>query len=210
MKSSELEEILMDSINDLIKLELSKGSETEIIESMGYVNVEKGINRLHKVLDDQHLGLGTGGYDGVYSTEEFVRKLLLALDVNIKNVDSFIKSLMRDASDENFGFRPYLYIDTGFNRTTQPIFALAFCEGQRRRILCRSIKNLSRDDQINEFRSLVREHDEINGRETGVWGRAIRYVCYLKPDDIVIMSPDGSIIAEQDEYNYAQIVSIHI
>ena len=87
----------------------------------------------------------------------------------------------------------YLFINTNFKRTTQPIFALAFCESQRRIKL--DIKELlfKVDDEILQIvANFVKEDFYTSDGKAGIWGNIVSYTWHHKDDETYIFHTDGS------------------
>jgi hypothetical protein len=99
---------------------------------MGYPHPnEKNMERLEKVLASKTLGLKDGGFDLKYSTPEFLVALSKVAGLNEQEVRQRIGNINQDVSDDWHAFKPYIWVDTHFKRTTQPIFALAALESRR-------------------------------------------------------------------------------
>ena len=171
-------------------------------QRMGYSNVEKGADRIRRVVQDNSLGLVEGEWDGVYSSEQFLKKLVNLLDPDLDKTAYMheIEKLKRDAYTANFGYRPWIFVDTQFVRNSEPIFALAFAEHLRRIKIGHEIIGLDGDEALAVIRGAVLNHfDQLKEHADGhrylpVWGRVHRYCCHISEDTTIILSTAGDLI----------------
>jgi len=128
---------------------------------MGYANVKKCEKRIKSVLSSQDLGLGKANFDGLYSSEGFLNKLLKVLDLEYLNRSNEMVHLRIEVEDEKYGFRPWLFVDTNFKRKNEPIFVLASVERDRRLGLPKKLKMMARDEQLAFIRSFIAGYLDI-------------------------------------------------
>jgi len=87
----------------------------------------------------------------------------------------------------------YLFIDTNFQRTTQPIFALACCEFQRRIKLDLSELLFKTDDEILQIVSqFVKDDFYTSDAKAGIWGNIVSYTWNHRDGETYIFDTDGS------------------
>ena len=87
----------------------------------------------------------------------------------------------------------YLFINTDFKRTTQPIFILAFCESQRRIRL--NLENLlfKSDDEILQIVSqFVKDDFYTSEAKAGIWGSIVSYTWNHRDEETYSFHTDGS------------------
>ena len=171
----------------------------DIAIAMGYANRDKGVRRLNSVLDDPELGLLKPCYDGLFSSEAFIRKLLDIL--NLKSLMSAheMTTLLAYANDSRFGFRPWMFVDTNFKRSSQPVFALAFMEGRRRIALTKSLKSTDWVDQLVYLKHVITEYLNSLKEQDGnvqLWGKPVGFYCHLSETHVLKLDLNGNLIEE--------------
>jgi len=170
-----------------------------IAKEMGYANVKKGVARLERVLASPDLGMIKPEYDGRYSSEGFVRTLLDVLNLaHLLDVQE-MSELHAHVEDERYGYRPWLFVDTNFKRTTQPIFALAFTEGLRRLSLPKALKHMTLQEQIDYLKPFITDFlDSLEERdgEVQMWGKPVCFYCHLGKDHVLKLDLDGALIED--------------
>ncbi len=178
----------------------------EVASKIGYTNTKKGELRIHKVINDKNLGLEHGGWDGEFGSEGFLKKLfaVIGLNLNQPNLQKEFNEIKFIIRDDNFGFQPWIFVQTNFKRSSQPIFALAFLEGSRRLKIKTSIKRLDHDAQIKQLRKIVDKHynslEKVNegGAIIDLWGKVDHYVCHVDKEKVISLYSDGRIKTELD------------
>lgn len=101
-----------------------------LVKKLGYYNLDKLNQALLKITQAKSLDefLQNGYYDYVYTSENLVLKLAKIYGFDILDELNQAKKL----NDEVKKYKnSYIYIDTNFKRTTQPIFMLAMMQGAR-------------------------------------------------------------------------------
>ena len=101
-----------------------------LAKKLGYYSLDKLNQALLKITQAKSLDefLQNGYYDYVYTSENLVLKLAKIYGFNILDELNQAKKL----NDEVKKYKnSYIYIDTNFKRTTQPIFMLAMMQGVR-------------------------------------------------------------------------------
>jgi hypothetical protein len=172
---------------------------TSILKSIGYRNPSpKNFDRLKSVLDDDCLGLKSGGFDFKYSTQEFLLALSNVAGLDLKRSQQWIEATQKYISDEEQAFKPYIWVDTHFKRTTQPIFALAFCESRRYLSFSKGFWRLPIEQQLRKAQALARDHMAETEGKLVMWGNIQEYWFFYEPRKAFILSPDGELIGEQD------------
>jgi transcription antitermination factor NusG len=100
--------------------------------------------------------------------EEFIQKTLKKEKTYQKELERFKDS--------------YIYINTNFKRTTQPIFVLAFCESIRRLRFYGDEKLLfkSTEEILKILSKKIQKHYKENKGELKVWGKIANYQLHLE------------------------------
>lgn len=184
-----------------LKLRAAHLEPDELLEMLGYRRpVEKHRQRLSAVLHDPMLGLRRSAFDFRYGNRAFIQALASVLGVNeafAKGELLRIRELIERAETE---FVPTLWVDTGFKRTTQPLFALAACEHQRTitfdAIELNHYRQLTMSQRVRWIASWVREHYQHHEGQLGIWGVIQRYVYCYEPGAALAIRPDGSVEKE--------------
>jgi len=87
----------------------------------------------------------------------------------------------------------YLFINTNFKRTTQPIFALAFCESQRRIKLDIEELLFKSDNEILQIvANFVKDDFYTSNGKAGIWGNIVSYTWHHSDEETYIFNTDGS------------------
>jgi len=172
---------------------------SELAVRMGYPRVnEKLLSRFDAVLNDDLLGLDDSGFDFRYSRDEFLVALCDVLDIDPALRKAEHERIRALVSHRATAFRPRIFVNTGFKRASQPIFALAAME--HRRWLCfeRAFVDLDLADQFRAARERVIAHyDETDG-ELDLWGTIQRYLFQYADDAVLIFDTAGRAVGETD------------
>lgn len=151
-------------------------SRTEILQRMGYKRPSPAnLARLESVLKSDACGLDQSGFDFRFSAEAFLGALSHAVGVGDHLARAFIEEYRQAQDAQRAAFKPWVWVDTQFVRTTQPVFALAACEHQRRLDLPEGAWQLSTRAQIQIATALVRAHYSTLGGHLGIWGEIEQY-----------------------------------
>ena len=171
----------------------------EILKAMGYLKpTSANLERLQNVLDDPEFGLSDGGFDFKYSSEGFLRAMCVVTGMNMALADQHICRIKKYLEEEREAFKPYLWVDTGFKRTSQPIFALAVCEHQRYLDFPKGFWRFSIDRQLGRAQCRVREHAYETGGDLGIWGEIKQYWFYCKKDVAYLLALNGEVIGKHE------------
>ena len=102
------------------------------------------------------------------------------------------QELLKDKEQQRFT-NCYLFINTNFKRTTQPIFILACSESQRRIKLDISEFLFKTDDEILQIVALfVRDDFYTSDAKIGIWGNIVSYTWHHRDDETYHFNIDGS------------------
>ena len=93
----------------------------------------------------------------------------------------------------------YIFVNTNFKRKSEPIFALAFCEGQRNIGLDKNDLIFRGDDEIFAIISnIVKQHYIDSSGSIGIWGTVINYVYHHSDGESYIFDKDGNQLKDID------------
>ncbi|MBK1887782.1 hypothetical protein [Marinobacter sp. DY40_1A1] len=166
----------------------------EILNAMGYNRATSAnLERLQNVLDDEEFGLNDGGFDFKYSSEGFLRALCTVTGMDMALADQRITRLKKRLGEEKAAFKPYLWVDTGFKRKNQPLFALSVCEHQRYVHFKKGFWRLTLDKQLGLAQCMVREHVYETGGTLGIWGDIKQYWFYYKKNAAYLLARNGEL-----------------
>jgi len=201
-----------------------KNDISETAKSMGYARREKFERRLTYVLNSSHLGLAEPNFDGLYSSEGFLNKLLSVLDLEELISSQALQEFRMWLKDGNFGYRPWLFVETNFKRRHEAIFILAFGESLRRLNLSKSIKFMTQDEQCEYVRSFIvvflaiirGDHAQLQELDAEVlkylqtsienyrnkdcdgtlvlWGKPVEFYCHLSDNNVLKFDLDGHLL----------------
>lgn len=175
--------------------------EVELLQLMGYRHPSlKNRQRLKSVVADPMLGLRSSAFDFRFSSDGFVRTLADALGLDKDFVSLELDTIRQQIEADENRFIPRFWVETGFKRTTQPIFALAASEHQREIYLSpeelTQFENASMPERVRMMSDRVRQHYQDHSGLLGIWGRIQHYEIQLDPEVVLKMLPDGTVREE--------------
>ncbi|MEQ3724478.1 MULTISPECIES: hypothetical protein [unclassified Alcanivorax] len=176
-----------------------KRKRAEILKKMGYSHPDPShLSRLDRVLNDPDWGLLDGVHDSRHSDEEFFRSFCSVMEVDAQTVDTVINITIKAHKDRIAAFKPYLWVDTGFTRKNQPIFAMAAMEQFRHLYFQSAFLSLPMHLQIDEVRQRIREHMADTGGELPMWGKIQQYWFFNSIDKAILLDVNGDVIGERE------------
>lgn len=189
---------MIDNFKTDLVLRLAAIPQDEILKAMGYQNpTSANFERLQTVVDNADFGLNDSGFDFKYSSQGFLRALCVATGIDIRVADQRINQIKRLLEEERRAFKPYVWVDTGFKRQSQPLFALAACEHQRYLYFPKGFWRLAIDRQLDGAQCLVREHVYETGGDLGIWGKIETYQYYYRKDAAIVLALDGEVVGKR-------------
>lgn len=180
----------------LIKEKINLYNKDDLSKKLGYSNKVKFEETLNKFLQfsDLNQWFEKGHYDLVNNAEDFFIKLSKALDIEDSLIDKELKVIEHYKQEIEKFKGSYIFVNTNFKRKNEPIFALAFCENQRR-ISLYKIENLlfKTMDEIFEILSKeIKKHYLENSDKLGIWGKIVSYQVHIF-DTIYIFDTNGNL-----------------
>ncbi|SOB74728.1 hypothetical protein SAMN04488490_0254 [Marinobacter sp. LV10R510-11A] len=170
----------------------------ELLKAVGYQKpTSANLERLQGVMDCPDFGLSDGGFDFKFSSEGFLRAMCTVVGMDMALTNQRIIRLKKRLAEEKTAFKPYLWVDTGFKRKSQPLFALAACEHQRYLHFAKGFWRMALDQQLGRAQCMVREHVYRTGTDLGIWGGIEQYWFYYKKDAAYLLARNGEVIGKQ-------------
>lgn len=177
-----------------------KGIKSTLIE-MGYLKpTERHLFRLNHVIFSETLGLTEDLFDLKYSNRNYVKKLAEICGFTVEETESVINVISEKSHSDKTAFKPYIFINTGFKRATQPIFALAACEHLRYLTLPSDLIFQPALEQLTFINERIEQHFEETNGFLGIWGNVISYFFAYDKGCAIEISPVGHIIANHNDF----------
>jgi hypothetical protein len=187
------------TLQTLIIEKLATQNLHDVAKKLGYSNEQQLSARLDLILASSYLALDKSGFDFHYSTPELIRKLCHILSIPDRLCNNIISEIEVSLEASKNRFKSYIYIETNFKRSSQPIFMLAALNSQRYIPIDDELQKLPLNEQIEHVQRLLKAH---YAQQTAlqIWGEIDKYVYFYDENTIVIFSPSGRVIDTVDEY----------
>ncbi len=171
-----------------IKSRLSKVDVNQLAKPLGYNSPAKAHKRLNALISSGNVEnwLRQGGYDFVHSNQSFLMKLCEVLDLDENLYLPVIDNIREKLKKLSAMPQPYIFVNTNFKRSSEPIFALAFMEGQRRIYIDKLAVLNSLDEGISIAVHLVTEHYKKSNGTLEMWGKIDNYVYHVNNKKYVL------------------------
>jgi hypothetical protein len=186
----------------VIKGRLAQADTKQVLKRMGYNSMKNGMNTLNQFLacTDCFTWLSSSNYDFHCTSKEFLEKLCTALDVEPKLYQDAISNYAQIEDELRKTRGCYVFVDTNFRRTTQPIFALAFMEGSRRLSPDKkSIMFKTKKHILKSISKMVRKHYLANNGELQMWGKIENYVYHHFDGKQYVFDSNGCLLENAKE-----------
>ncbi len=168
-----------------------------VLRQLGYTaDNQAALTRLLATVESEHYGLDQSRFDFRYSGADFLRALARVLDLDPEPVAAEIDRVQTFLKDNATAFRPYIWVNTHFRRTTQPLFALAACEPQRYLGLDWQLPRQPMEKQLVKVRQCIAEHWADTQGDLGIWGTIQEYWYFWQPRRAVRLSPEGNVLGD--------------
>jgi len=189
---------MIDNFKTDLVLRVAQMPPDEILRAMGYQKpTSANLERLKSVVEDPEFGLNDAGFDFKFSSEDFLRTLCSVVGSDPALTERRISSLVQYIHEENAAFKPFIWVDTGFTRKGQPLFALAACEQQRYLSFSKGFWRRPLSKQLSLAQCRIREHFFETGGELGIWGEVEQYWFYYEKDAAYLLARNGELIGER-------------
>jgi hypothetical protein len=193
------------SLQTVLKNKLSETDMAWLAKQMGYGSVDKLQAKITHTVECQYLGLDKNTFDFLYTQPEFIRRLSLVLDINSLFFNAIINEIQVELTRKKEKFTPYIFVETNFKRTTQPLFSLAFCESMRYIAIDKAIGILTLNQQLSHIQNLVTRHFQEHPH-VPVWGEVKHYIYFYDEKLVLKLSPSGAIEDAVTDYSTARAV----
>jgi len=147
-------ELIIKKLQDKQKL-----SKKEIVAELGYRNISKGLNTLHKHIRAE------------FFEEHFIEKILTKFPELKTDIEDLISSIKAKAAEDLIAsFRPYIFVETERTRPSQIV--LAALTGLKDKIIEITLENPS----IEQISETIKEHYIRTGGEVSFFGKVLSYI----------------------------------
>lgn len=188
------------------KLELTQSikrlGRNYVLNELGYSSpTDKQIERLESLLTSPFLNLNESNFDFKYSNIEYIKTITKICGLDIKTAESYINETLKKVSARKTSFKPYIFVETGFKRTSQPIFVLAAIESQRYLDLPEYFDIKPSLEQLAVVHQVIDEHQEETKGSLQIWGEVISYFFVYDKNCALEISPKGKVIKIHTDYS---------
>ena len=185
------------SLQSQMQAKLRQHDTDSVLRQLGYApDNRQALERLLTTVEDDYYGLDQSRFDFRYSGADFLRALCRQLDLPPEPVEAEINRVQNELKAETTAFKPYLWVDTHFRRSTQPLFALAACESQRYLPLDWRLPQRPEAEQLSTVRALIEKHWQATEGDLGIWGQIQAYWYYYAKEQYWLFSPQGEWLEE--------------
>ena len=180
-----------------------------LVKSLGYRSVERGRKTLEEFLQapDIERWLSGSHYDLTHSSRSFLEALCRKLELGEacgKEIAAYERKHEQLLKME----KPWIFIDTGFRRKNEPIFALALMEPRRRIVLDKEwALGRTLEELLDELSQLIPRHYREHEGRLPLWGTIRSYVYHHTDGSRYIFGPDGTLREDEPlpEENRAEL-----
>ncbi|MEA2099988.1 MAG: hypothetical protein U9P72_07650 [Campylobacterota bacterium] len=180
-----------------INIKLQTISKESLIKKMGYGSVKKGLDSLKLFEDSKDLysWISAGHYDLKYSSSQFFEKLCEVLEIEKNDVKFALVQQAKYKNEIDKFNSCYIFVNTNFKRTTQPIFILAFAEGARRIGLdTKEFVFKTQEEILDSISNIVASHFKRKDGKVEVWGDIKNYIYHNFDGETYTFDVDGKQI----------------
>ena len=178
---------------------IKKQDKESLLRSLGYKSVAKGKGTLAAFLSTKTLyeWIQRGHFDFRYSAEEFVLALVKECKFDEDQIAQEIETVKKRQIEIAKLNTPYIFVDTNFKRTTQPVFVLAFCEGLRRIKLDKeTLYDNPKEQRLSKVSKIIEKHYKKSGGELKIWGKIHSYNFHDIDGLVYVFDTDGKLIQQ--------------
>lgn len=187
----------MMTLQDRLQQGLRRQDTNEVLRQLGYTpDNQWALARLMATVEGEFYGLDESRFDFRYSGADFLRALARILEIDPEPVEAEVARVQGFLKDKATAFQPFIWVDTHFRRTGQPIFALAACEPQRYLRLDWQLPGEPWGRQLDQVRQCMAEHWADTGGTLGIWGTIQEYWYFYEKRRALRLSPAGDILGE--------------
>jgi len=182
-----------------IKNRLSQMDKKEVVKLIGYY---KGLKTLDEFLNSKDIfhWIHKGKYDFENTSKEFFIKLCKILNISDEEVGKELNYIEAKENELRKFEGVYLFVNTNFKNTQEPIFVLAFMKAKRR--IYPNLEDLifKSDEEVFKIISqIIKIHYKENKGLLPMWGEIINYVYHHIDGKIYVFDFNGNLV-ENGEY----------
>ena len=192
-------------LQELITENLATRDINDVARQLGYKTPEKVSARIKAITDSPCLALDKSSFDFRYSTPEFIKKLCETLDIPEDLYTTIINETETNLLHQSQKYKPYIYIDTNFQRKSEPIFALAVMESTRYISIDPGIQNLPLNELLDRVQQLIKSHYQVQ-TSLPMWGEIKQYAFFYDEHTVIVLSPKGQVIDAVPDYSRSRAV----
>ena len=165
-----------------------------LLETMGYRNPKVGRRTLESFLKAPgiYTWLKEGHFDFKYDSETFLERLAQILEIPTDALEEEIRKDQERLSAITALQQPSIFVNTGFRRKSEPIFALALMEVKRNLPIDKEIVYEMSDEMLQKYiGSIVQDHYAQNDGKLPLWGTIRNYLYRHTDGRKLLFSLDG-------------------
>jgi len=171
----------------------------EVARQLGYKTPEKVSARIQTITDSPCLALDKSSFDFRYSTPELVKKLCEILNIPELLYTKIIRETEVNILRQQQKFKPYIYVETNFQRKSEPVFALAAMESKRYIPIESSLYDLPLNDLLDHVKKIVKRNYQKQA-SLPLWGEIKQYAFFCDEHTVIVLSPQGQLIDALPSY----------
>jgi len=191
------------SLQQLFKAHLDEQSPQIIAKQLGYCTTDKITARIESMINSRYLDLDKSGFDLRYSTPNLIRKLAEIFAIPSLLCDKVIEEIEAELLAKRKRFKPYIFIETDFKRTSQPVFILAALQSNRFLTVDEAICERPLNDQLEPIQEQIKDHYRQQP-VIDMWGKVKQYVYYYDENLVLIFSTTGQLLSTETDYFYSK------
>ncbi|MDQ7067880.1 MAG: hypothetical protein Q9M40_07830 [Sulfurimonas sp.] len=184
------------NLYNIIHKQVAHASIEELIDKLEYSSTKKGLKSFESFLSHKtlHSWLSSGHYDFKYSAIDFYIKLAEVLNISREDVSSELERYKLYKHELDKFSDAYIFVNTNFKRTTEPIHALAICGSQRRLEIEKALLVFKSEAEIFSIISTqIKTHFKQTQGDIGIWGNVVNYVFHLS-EQTYLFDTNGKLI----------------
>lgn len=202
--------IIMDFKIELIRV-INEMGISEVLKKLGYLSpTVRQVERLKSLLNSTCLNLDSSNFDFKYGNSEYIKKLTEISGLNIDCAEAYIRETLDCLYAGRTAFKPYIFIETGFKRASQPIFILASLESKRYLTLPDDFNEKQPHEQLDTVYHMIDKHMEENKGLVSIWGNVKAYYFVYDKGRAMEITPSGKIRKMHDDYEPSSKATIAI
>jgi len=184
------------NVYERLKERLRTVSRDAFAKALGYGSVRRAGKTLDAFVSSESLEawLEDSYYDFNHTSKTFFLEACTFCGFDCRECDTEFQEALRRIERLHAAAVPWIFVETGFRRKSEPIHALALLEQTRRIALDKKeIVDLSPDRALEKVSEIVRSHYVEKEGRLPVWGEIAFYVYHHTDGRTFRFSPDGTV-----------------